>query len=122
VSIRANVRTTRRILSSASTVSDDDAVLDAAGADGIPFELALKDMSDLLNLLLRADGSAFERCFLSDTHGAPGRARWRRTSHRRPVVRPSKSAQLGVLPCFKNRSAPCYPRTTAMRRRRRPPV
>jgi hypothetical protein len=63
--------TYRRILSGASTVSDDDAVLDAAGPDGTPFELALKDMSDFLNLLLRADGRAFERCFLSDTHGAP---------------------------------------------------
>jgi hypothetical protein len=63
--------TYRSILSNASTVSDDDAVLDAAGLDGAPFDLGLKDMGDLLNILLRADGRAFDRCFLSDTHGAP---------------------------------------------------
>jgi len=63
--------TYRSILSSASTVSDDDAVLDAAGLDGAPFDLGLKDLGDLLNILLRADGKAFDRCFLSDTHGAP---------------------------------------------------
>jgi hypothetical protein len=61
----------RGLLSHASTVSDDDAVLDAAGPDGAPFELALKDLSDLFHILLRADRKAFERCLLSDTHGAP---------------------------------------------------
>ena len=49
----------------------EDAVLDAAGPDGAPFELGLKDLSDLLHILLRADRKAFERCLLSDTHGAP---------------------------------------------------
>jgi hypothetical protein len=61
----------RGILSSASTVPDDDAVLDAAGPDGAPFELGLDDLSDLLQILHQIDRRAFERCFLSDTHGAP---------------------------------------------------
>src|SRR5439155_23631591 len=61
----------RNILSSATTVSDDDAVLDAAGPDGAPLELGIADLCDLLNILLRADRSSFDRCFLSDTHGAP---------------------------------------------------
>jgi hypothetical protein len=61
----------RGILSNATTVPDDDAVLDVAGPDGAPFELGLADMSDLLNILLQADRRAFDRCFLSDTHGAP---------------------------------------------------
>jgi len=61
----------RGLLSSASTVSDDDAILDAAGPDGSPFELRLRDMNDLLGILLRADGGAFDRCFLSDTRGSP---------------------------------------------------
>jgi hypothetical protein len=61
----------RGILSSASTVPDDDAVLDAAGPDGAPFELGLDDLSDLLQILHQTDRRAFERCFLSDTHGAP---------------------------------------------------
>jgi hypothetical protein len=61
----------RSMLSSAVTVSDDDAVLDAAGPDGAPLELGLADMRDLLDILLRADRGAFDRCFLSDTHGAP---------------------------------------------------
>ncbi len=61
----------RGMLANASTVSDDDAVLDAAGPGGAPFDLALADLSELLTLLLRADRSAFERCFLSDTHGKP---------------------------------------------------
>jgi hypothetical protein len=61
----------RRLLSSASTVSDDDAVLDAMGPDGDPLELNLRDMSTLINTLLKSDGMALDRCFLSDTHGAP---------------------------------------------------
>jgi hypothetical protein len=61
----------RGLLSSASTVSDDDAVLDATGPDGISIELRLRDLSELVNMLLRADANAFDRCFLSDTHGAP---------------------------------------------------
>jgi hypothetical protein len=61
----------RAMLSSASTVSDDDAVLDAAGPDGAPFELGAKDMADLIEILHRADRRSFDRCFLSDTHGAP---------------------------------------------------
>jgi len=64
-------RTYHAMLSRASTVSDDDAVLDAASPDGAPFDLALADLSELLTLLLRADRGAFERCFLSDTHGKP---------------------------------------------------
>jgi len=67
----AERHTYRGILSSASTVPDDDAVLDAAGPDGAPFELGLVDMADLLNILLQTDRRAFDRCFLSDTHGAP---------------------------------------------------
>jgi len=61
----------RAMLSSASTVPDDDAVLDAAGPDGAPFDLGAKDMADLLDILHRTDRRSFERCFLSDTRGAP---------------------------------------------------
>ncbi len=61
----------RGLLSSASTVSDDDAVLDAMGPDGAPLELKLRDMNILVDSLLEADGMALDRCFLSDTHGAP---------------------------------------------------
>lgn len=61
----------RRLLSSASTVSDDDAVLDALGPDGAPLELKLVDMNAFLEFLLLRDGMAMDRCFLSDTHGAP---------------------------------------------------
>jgi hypothetical protein len=61
----------RRLLSNASTVSDDDAVLDALGPDGAPLELKLVDMNAFLELLLQLDGMAMDRCFLSDTHGAP---------------------------------------------------
>jgi hypothetical protein len=67
----ADRHTYRGILSTASTVLDDDAVLDAAGPDGVPFELGLGDMSDLLNILAQTDRRSFDRCFLSDTHGAP---------------------------------------------------
>ena len=63
--------TYRGLLSNASTVSDDDAVLDAMGPDGAPLELKLRDMSTLINTLLKTDGLALDRCFLSDTHGAP---------------------------------------------------
>jgi hypothetical protein len=61
----------RALLSSASTVSDDDAVLDALGPDGAPLELKLRDMATLIETLLQTDGMALDRCFLSDTHGAP---------------------------------------------------
>jgi hypothetical protein len=61
----------RSLLSSASTVSDDEAVLDATGPDGKPLEMSVSDLSALLQAILRADGSALERCFLSDTRGAP---------------------------------------------------
>jgi hypothetical protein len=63
--------TYRELLSNASTVSDDDAVLDALGPDGAPLELKLGDMKDLVDTLLQTDGMALDRCFLSDTHGAP---------------------------------------------------
>ena len=61
----------RSLLSHASTVSDDDAVLDAMGPDGDPLELKLRDMSILVDTLLERDDMALDRCFLSDTHGAP---------------------------------------------------
>jgi len=61
----------RRLLSNASTVSDDDAVLDALGPDGAPLELKVRDMSTVIDTLLENDGMALDRCFLSDTHGAP---------------------------------------------------
>jgi hypothetical protein len=61
----------RSLLSKASTVSDDDAVLDATGPDGAPLELKLRDMSMLVDTLLQTDRMALDRCFLSDTHGAP---------------------------------------------------
>jgi len=61
----------RSLISSASAVSDDDAVLDALGPDGAPLELRLRDMSALIHTLLQTDGMALDRCFLSDTHGAP---------------------------------------------------
>jgi hypothetical protein len=63
--------TYRSLLSSASTVSDDDAVLDALGPDGDPLELRLADMNVFIEILLQRDGMAMDRCFLSDTHGAP---------------------------------------------------
>src|SRR5262249_39101969 len=59
------------LLSSASTVSDDDAVLDATGPDGAPLELRMADLRDLSTMLARSDREAFDRCFLSDTHGTP---------------------------------------------------
>ncbi|MET0593668.1 MAG: hypothetical protein ABW133_13275 [Polyangiaceae bacterium] len=61
----------RRLLSHTSTVSDDDAVLDALGPDGAPLELKLVDMNAFLEFLLLRDDMAMDRCFLSDTHGAP---------------------------------------------------
>jgi hypothetical protein len=61
----------RNLLSNASTVSDDDAVLDAMGPDGASLELKVRDMSTLVSTLLKADGAALDRCFLSDTHGVP---------------------------------------------------
>jgi len=61
----------RALLSCASTVSDDEAVLDATGPDGKPLELSVRDLSALLQALLRADTTALERCFLSDTRGVP---------------------------------------------------
>jgi hypothetical protein len=61
----------RALLSSASTVSDDEAVLDATGPDGKPLELSVGDLSMLLRAVLRADAGALDRCFLSDTRGAP---------------------------------------------------
>jgi len=61
----------RGLLSHASTVSDDDAVLDAVGPDGDPLELKLRDMKILIDTLLQTDALALDRCFLSDTHGAP---------------------------------------------------
>jgi hypothetical protein len=64
-------RAYRTLLSNASTVSDDDDVLDALGPDGAPLELKLRDMATLIETLLQADGMALDRCFLSDTHGAP---------------------------------------------------
>jgi hypothetical protein len=64
-------RAYRSLLSNATTVSDDDAVLDAMGPDGSPLELKLRDMRTLINTLLETDGRALDRCFLSDTHGSP---------------------------------------------------
>ena len=61
----------RALLSRASTVADDDPVLDATGPDGKPFELELRDLNNLVELFQQRDSRAFERCFLSDTHGTP---------------------------------------------------
>src|SRR5262249_52992690 len=61
----------RALLSWATTVSDDEAVLDAAGPDGQPLELRTRDVAALVDALLRADARALDRCFLSDTRGAP---------------------------------------------------
>jgi hypothetical protein len=58
-------------VSQASTVSDDDGVLDAAGPNGNALEVEVRDLRDLTTALLRADRQSFDRCFLSDTHGAP---------------------------------------------------
>src|SRR5262249_36317004 len=58
-------------ISKASTVSDDDAVLDAAGANGSLLEVRIRDLRDLAGALLRADRQAFDRVLLSDTHGVP---------------------------------------------------
>jgi len=60
-----------KLISKASTVSDDDAVLDATGPDGAPLEVRIRDLQDLASNLLRADRQAYDRCFLSDTHGVP---------------------------------------------------
>jgi hypothetical protein len=59
------------LISRASTVSDDDAVLDATGPDGGPLQVKIGELSDLAATFLRADRQAFDRCFLSDTHGVP---------------------------------------------------
>jgi len=59
------------LIAKASTVSDDDAVLDATGPDGTPLQVRIRDLQDLATTLLRADRQAFDRCFLSDTHGLP---------------------------------------------------
>jgi hypothetical protein len=58
-------------ISQASTVSDDDAVLDATSANGGALQVTIGDLRDLASALLRADHQAFDRCFLSDTHGLP---------------------------------------------------
>jgi hypothetical protein len=64
-------RTYSKFISGASTVSDDDAVLDATGPDGVPLQMRIRDLQDLATALLRTDRQAFDRCFLSDTHGIP---------------------------------------------------
>jgi hypothetical protein len=58
-------------ISKASTVSDDDAVLDAAGSNGSLLQVRIRDLRDLAGALLRADRQAFDRVFLSDTRGTP---------------------------------------------------
>ncbi|HEY3592500.1 MAG TPA: hypothetical protein VGL13_01450, partial [Polyangiaceae bacterium] len=61
----------RTLLSSACTVADDDAVLDATGPDGAPLTLNLADLDDLVKALLAVDRAALDRCFLSDARGLP---------------------------------------------------
>ncbi len=61
----------RTLLSNALTVSDDDAVLDATASDGSPLELRPRELGQLVDILLRLEGEALDRCFLSDTRGAP---------------------------------------------------
>jgi hypothetical protein len=60
-----------RLLLGASTVADDDPVLDAVAPDGRPIDLGLLDLGALLGMLLRFDPGALDRCYLSDTRGAP---------------------------------------------------
>jgi hypothetical protein len=64
-------RAHQRILSTACTVADDDAVLDATAPDGAPLCLRLRDLADMVETLLAVDRGALDRCFLSDVRGAP---------------------------------------------------
>jgi hypothetical protein len=59
------------LICTASTVPDDDAVLDATGPGGAPLQLRMRDLRDLTSAFLHADRGAFDRCLLSDTHGVP---------------------------------------------------
>ncbi|HKQ71248.1 MAG TPA: hypothetical protein VJT73_18015, partial [Polyangiaceae bacterium] len=61
----------RHLLSFASTISDDDAVLDATAPDGAPLELRAGDLENLVRTLLAVSPGALDRCLLSDTRGAP---------------------------------------------------
>ena len=54
-----------------STVSDDDAVLDATGPDGARSTYGFEICRIWRARVLRADRQAYDRCFLSDTHGVP---------------------------------------------------
>lgn len=59
------------LLSRATTIPEDDAVLEATGSDGLPLQLHVRDLESLLTHLLRVDPRALDRCFLSDTSGTP---------------------------------------------------
>lgn len=72
--IGADISTEERLvhapfLAGASTVENENPVLDAIAPDGLPLELSLRDLLGLHRWLTFRDRRAATRCFLSDTHG-----------------------------------------------------
>ncbi len=67
----AETRAHTFLVSWASTVAEDDIVLDATSCDGTPMTVPATALEAMLHALLRLDGRALDRCFLSDASGAP---------------------------------------------------
>ena len=85
-----------KLIANASTVSDDDAVLDATGPDGASLEVRVRDLQDLATTCLRADRQAYDS-MLSLRHQrrpggsrrtpAPDRKKWFRSAGAARVAR-----------------------------------